>query len=160
MCLKLHWQYCFHHINSRWQRWYLRRVWLCSWGNGSWCACLNDIRRGHHHIKLTCGRHRCNQSTMKSKTAQHFTEDWLDSLNFLSAYPTRIQGKVAGACPSWNWTTGRDKLPAQHRANTKSQATISTHMHTYDWFRITDWPNVHVIKLWEESREKPHLAQR
>lgn len=43
-----------------WKEWYLRGVGLRARGNGSLCACLNDVRRGHHHVKLTCGcrKHR------------------------------------------------------------------------------------------------------
>lgn len=39
---------------------YLRRVGLRAGGDCSLCACLNDIRGCHHHIKLTCGNYTRN----------------------------------------------------------------------------------------------------
>lgn len=61
-------------ISRLWSR-YSRGVGLCARGYGSWRACLNNIRGGHHHIKLTCGRGRNRKMDVGKKQESRRTRD-------------------------------------------------------------------------------------
>lgn len=50
---------------------YSRRVGLCAGCNSSGCAGLNDVRRGHHHIELTCEQRGREKNGSESENGEN-----------------------------------------------------------------------------------------
>lgn len=50
---------------------YSRRVGLRAGCNSSGCAGLNDVRRGHHHIELTCEQHGREKNGNESENGEN-----------------------------------------------------------------------------------------
>ncbi len=90
----------------------------------------------------------------------------------VSVYSFIIHSLSVTACPlqgHWNQSQltlgeggvhpGLDKWPVHHRSDIWRQTTIHTHIHTYEQFRFTSKPNLHVWTVVGSQSTQTELMQ-